>query len=137
MKLITRWLLMSALAVGLTGAITPGEAHARGRGKTKVELNGKLNLNEATASQLDLLPGVGEKAAEKIIAHRKKTPFKRIEELVKVKGFGKKKFEKLKPYLSVSGETNLTARRVKISVPEQPPSPGATSPTARGRRGWR
>ncbi len=78
---------------------------------TPAKVNGVVNLNQASATQLDLLPGVGEKAARKIIAYREKTPFKRIEELVKVKGFGKKKFEKLKGHLAVSGQSTLVAEK--------------------------
>ncbi|MGQ0505891.1 MAG: ComEA family DNA-binding protein [Myxococcaceae bacterium] len=72
---------------------------------------GSLNLNQATAQELDALPGVGEKAAERIIAHRERTPFQRPEQLVRVKGFGKKKFEKLRAYLAITGPT--TFRKVK------------------------
>jgi len=73
----------------------------------KKAVTGVVNLNTATASQLDELPGVGEAAVKRILEHRHKTPFKRIEELVKVKGFGKKKFEKLKPHLAVTGPTTI------------------------------
>lgn len=68
-------------------------------------VSGVVNLNTASAAQLDLLPGVGEKAAKRIIEYRSKRPFKRVEEIVKVKGFGKKKFEKMKPFVTVSGPT--------------------------------
>jgi competence protein ComEA len=91
------------------------EAHA-GKAKTRTVMTGVLNLNSASAAQLDQLPGVGEKAAARIIEHRKKTPFTRPEELVRVKGFGKKKYEKLKGHLTVSGATNLTVR--KEDLPE-------------------
>jgi competence protein ComEA len=100
---------MRVLALGLALAVS-GSALAAKR-KTQVELSGVINLNQATASQLDLLPGVGAKAAERIIEHRKKAPFKRIEELVNVKGFGKKRFDKLKAHLAVSGGTTLQARK--------------------------
>jgi competence protein ComEA len=73
----------------------------------KKVVTGVVNLNTATASQLDELPGVGQAAVKRILEHRQKTPFKRIEELVKVKGFGKKKFEKLKPHLAVTGATTI------------------------------
>ncbi len=75
------------------------------------KVTGVVNLNTATEAQLDALPGVGEKAAQRIIEHRKKTPFKRVEELVKVKGFGKKKFEKLKPHLAVTGDSTLKVEK--------------------------
>lgn len=103
---LSKWMAMAAAAVLLlTGA-------AEAKGKTRVQCSGQINLNTATAAQLDQLPGVGEKAAIKIIEFRKKTPFQRPEEIVKVKGFGKKKFEKLKPYLAVSGPTTLKTQRV-------------------------
>lgn len=99
---------MAVCAAALLALASAAEA----KGKTRVQLSGVINLNTATSSQLDQLPGVGEKAAKKIIEHRQKTPFNRPEEIVKVKGFGKKKFEKLKPYLTVSGPTTLKAQRV-------------------------
>lgn len=108
------WLMVAAVALGLTVGLVPGEADAAKRGKSKVELSGVINLNEATVEQLDLLPGVGEKAAERIIHYRKKRPFKRAAELVRVKGFGRKKFAKLKEHLAVTGPTTLTSRRVKV-----------------------
>jgi competence protein ComEA len=77
------------------------------------KVSGVANLNNATPAQLVLLPGVGEKAAARIVEHRKKTPFTRVEELVKVKGFGKKKFDKLKPHLAVSGATTLKAEKAQ------------------------
>lgn len=84
-----------------------GEALAGGKRSAKKQLSGVVNLNTATAQQLDLLPGVGEKAAKRIIEYRARTPFSRPEELVKVKGFGKRSFDKLKPYLAVAGPTTL------------------------------
>lgn len=89
----------AALVLGLLAAF-PAEA-------AKKVVTGVVNLNTATAAQLDELPGVGEKAASRIIEYRKKTPFKRVEELVKVKGFGKKKFDKLKAHLAISGPNTI------------------------------
>ncbi len=102
---------MAVAAVAAAGLMLlhGGSAQARAQGAAK--LSGVANLNQASPSQLDLLPGVGEKAAKKIVAYREKTPFKRVEELVRVKGFGKKKFEKLKPYLSVTGPTTLVSEK--------------------------
>jgi competence protein ComEA len=60
-----------------------------------------ININTASMEQLILLPGVGESTAEKILAYRKeKGGFKKIEDIMKVKGIGTKKFEKLKPYIT-------------------------------------
>ncbi|HEX8697215.1 MAG TPA: helix-hairpin-helix domain-containing protein [Myxococcaceae bacterium] len=109
---------MSARAVTVVGMVVlglllmPGVAEA-GRGRT--QYTGVVNLNQATEAELDQLPGVGTKAAERIVTHRQKRPFQRLEELVKVKGFGKKKFEKLKPYLTLTGQTTLKAERPTAS----------------------
>lgn len=63
---------------------------------------GKINLNLATAEQLDSLSGVGEVTAKKIIDHRTKNgPFKRVEDIMQIDGIGQKKFEKLKDEISV------------------------------------
>ena len=116
-----------AMVVVAMGFLVAGAAEAAGKRKAAATtVSGVVNLNQASAAQLDLLPGVGEKAAKKIVAHREKTPFKRVEELVKVKGFGKKKFEKLKPYLVVAGPTTLSVQKEKK---EGSSTPQARSPT--------
>ena len=62
-----------------------------------------LNLNTATAAQLEALPGVGAKTAERIIEYRQKNGgFKKIEELMNVRGIGERNFLKLKPLIAVS-----------------------------------
>ncbi len=62
---------------------------------------GKININSASKSELDRLPGVGPKTAEKIIRYRKKRPFKTIYDIMKVKGIGRKKFEKMRAFIVV------------------------------------
>jgi len=117
---------LAAVAVGFTMMGAAGAQAAPRKASSKV-LSGVLNLNTASASQLDAMPGVGPKAAERIIAFRSKTPFTRPEDLVKVKGFGKKKLDKLKAHLSVSGPTTL-----KVSTSdgayEEPPAQGRPAP---------
>jgi competence protein ComEA len=62
-----------------------------------------VNLNTATQAQLEALPGVGPKAALRILDYRKQNgSFKKIEDLMNVKGFGEKTFLKLKPMITVS-----------------------------------
>ena len=66
-----------------------------------------LNLNTATADQLETLPGIGSKTAERIIEFRTKSGgFKRIEDLMNVKGIGEKSFLKLKPLIVVPVKTD-------------------------------
>jgi competence protein ComEA len=72
-----------------------------------------INLNTATAAQLESLPGIGARTAERIIEHRQKNgSFKKIEELMNVRGVGEKSFLKLKPLITVTPP--------KIEVAEQP-----------------
>jgi competence protein ComEA len=62
-----------------------------------------VNLNSATQAQLESLPGLGAKVAERILDYRQKNgQFKKVEDLMNVKGIGEKSFLKLKPLLKVS-----------------------------------
>lgn len=59
-----------------------------------------LNVNTATVSQLDLLPGIGPALAKRIVAYRKAHGrFQSIEQLQEVSGIGPKKLIKMRPYL--------------------------------------
>jgi competence protein ComEA len=62
----------------------------------------KININQADAKALTTLKGIGKDRAVKIIEYREKNgPFEKIEDLMKVKGIGKKIFEQNKNLLSV------------------------------------
>ncbi len=61
-----------------------------------------VNINTASATEIATLPGVGAKMAARIIEYRQKNgPFKKVEELMNVRGIGEKNFLKLKPQLAV------------------------------------
>jgi competence protein ComEA len=69
-----------------------------------------VNLNTATASELATLPGIGPRTAQLIVEHREKSGgFKKIEELMHVKGIGEKSFLRLKDLVTV-GEKTPAAR---------------------------
>jgi competence protein ComEA len=59
-----------------------------------------IKINEATREQLMLLPGIGEKTAEKIISARTKNPLTTEQDILNIKGIGKKTLEKIKPYIT-------------------------------------
>ncbi|MGQ9619056.1 MAG: ComEA family DNA-binding protein [Candidatus Aminicenantia bacterium] len=62
----------------------------------------KVNINTATAQELSSLPRIGPKKASAIIEFRNKNgKFKRIEDIMKVKGIGEKTFLKLKDFITV------------------------------------
>ncbi len=63
------------------------------------EDNFKININSAPLESLILIPGIGEKTARVIINLREREKFKNYDDLLKVKGIGKKKLEKIKDYI--------------------------------------
>ena len=64
--------------------------------------NLKVNINKATQADLQLLPGIGESTAAKIIEHREKNgKFSSIEEIKNVSGIGDAKYENIKDYISI------------------------------------
>jgi len=91
----TAWALL--LCFGLM--LAPAAALAQ---KATAPAQGKININTATAEQLQTLPGVGPVLAKTIIEHRTKSgKFNKIEEIINVKGMGEKKFQKIKDRLTV------------------------------------
>ncbi|MGG3688465.1 helix-hairpin-helix domain-containing protein [Caldifermentibacillus hisashii] len=64
--------------------------------------DGKVNINQADASALDSLPGIGPSKAEAIIEYRETNgPFQKVEDLMNISGIGEKTFEKLKDQITV------------------------------------
>jgi len=62
----------------------------------------KININTATLTELQQLPRIGEKIAQRIIEFRNQNgDFKKIEELLKVKGIGEQMFSRLKDKITV------------------------------------
>src|ERR1051325_8033514 len=98
-RIITSALLI-ALCTGTAFAQAPA---GRTAAASALSTAAPVNLNTATAAQLDALPGVGKATAERIIEYRQKNGgFKKNEELMNVKGVGEKSFLKLKPYITVT-----------------------------------
>ena len=62
-----------------------------------------VNLNSGTVAQIASLPGIGAKTAELVVQYRTKNgPFKKIEEVMNVRGIGEKSFLKIKDRLTVA-----------------------------------
>ena len=72
------------------------------------QVEGKVNINTATEAQIALLPGLGPKLATEVVNYRTNNGgFKTIEDIKKVSGVGDKKFEKIKDYVVLEGETTI------------------------------
>ena len=92
------WMLMTALFVTALGA-------------TAAAAEGKINVNTASVEQLTLLPQVGPAVAQRIVEFREENGnFKSAEDLMLVRGIGEKTFQRLAPYIALSGETTLSEK---------------------------
>jgi competence protein ComEA len=80
---------------------TPPAAAAK-KAAARVTSNNPLDLNRATASQLDTLPGIGPVTAQRILDYRAKVGrINAVDELKKISGLGGAKFEEIKDLLRV------------------------------------
>ena len=71
-----------------------------------------VNINTAAAAELQTLPGVGPATAARIIEYREKNGlFKKLEELMNVRGMGEKTFLKLRPQLTLTAPKTDAARQ--------------------------
>lgn len=95
---------------------------------------GIVNINTADVAQLALLPRVGAKAAQRIVDYRKEHGnFRKTSDLMQVKGFGEKSFEKLSSYVTVDGKTTLSAKVHTTSNRPRKSSKKSSSPTPAAR----
>jgi competence ComEA-like helix-hairpin-helix protein len=76
----------------------PPERHTVRKPNVPDEL---INLNTATAADLDRLPGIGPVLAARIVAERDKRPFAKVEDLRRVSGIGPKKLDAIRPLVTV------------------------------------
>lgn len=111
----TRNLGLCLLAFGLAlpvRAASPKSPRARtASAPSAAAATGTVNLNAASPEQIALLPRVGIKVARRIVDYRKANgDFKKIEDVMEVKGVGEKLFVSLRPHLSISGPTTLAAK---------------------------
>ena len=122
---IARALIIPVLGLSLSGLAAHPAVAEGDPAKT-------VNLNQASATELARLPRVGSKLADRIVAHRSQNgPFKRVEDVMEVKGVGEKMFASLKPYLAISGPTTLTQ---KVSSAGKKGGSPRSSRSARGQK---
>ena len=99
-----RMMTAIVLVLGLVTAATSAQEAARPTAKAAASAPaGMVNLNTATVAQLETLPGIGKATAERILEYRQKNGgFKKVEDLMNVRGIGEKSFLKMKPLITVT-----------------------------------
>ncbi len=96
MRMITAVLLAIALSAGAAAA----QSSSAAKQTPGAEM---VNLNTATVAQLETLPGIGPATAQRILEYRQKSGgFKKVEELMNVRGIGEASFLKIKPLVSIT-----------------------------------
>lgn len=109
-NLIVRGVAAGAVAVFLSLLSLEVAAAAEPRAAPpETRLVGVVNVNTASAEQLELLPGIGPARAAAILEYRKEHErFKRVEDLTQVSGIGERALERIRSHVALKGKT--TAR---------------------------
>jgi competence protein ComEA len=108
-------LMVALLLAPLAAAAAPASA-------------GVVNVNTASAEQLQLLPRIGASVAQRVLDYRKENgKFAALDDLMLVRGIGESTFQQLKPYVTLSGETTLK-EKVKPTRSTAKPAAPASAP---------
>jgi len=112
MRIVMMVLLVLGLGVAQATAHAEQGAPRRATPDAKASASAPVNLNTATAAQLESLPGIGKSTAERILEYREKNGgFKKVEDLMNVRGIGEKSFLKLKPLVTVAAAKGASAEQ--------------------------
>jgi len=95
-------------------------------------VDGVVNINTAEVGVLGLLPGIGPAKAAQIVVYRRRHPFRTVDELVRIRGIGRKMVRRLRAHLAVSGPTTATGAVAPpaAAVPPPPVPPPRPPPPA-------
>jgi comEA protein len=100
-QFISTALVIGGIAVAVSAA-PRGQSSSAPSGKDK-PATAVVNINTATSAELQTLPGVGAATAARILEYRQKNGgFKKVEDLMNVRGIGEKTFLKLKPLITIT-----------------------------------
>jgi competence protein ComEA len=116
---------------GAQAEIAPGSGSVTGVGPSPVALlsdqpstaaapkrshQGPLDVNRATEQDFDALPGIGPRLAERIMEYRQSVgTFHSLDELRAVKGIGKKKFDRIRPLVTVTPDAGSLGKEKKAT----------------------
>lgn len=90
----------------------PDAAAPNDPGPVRSDVPRRVDLNQASLSDLEALPGIGPKLAQRVIEFRnERGPFRNVEDLREVKGIGRKKFDRLRPHVLVTNTRSLAPHK--------------------------
>lgn len=140
---------LGAISLLVSGGLGRASPRAEAKTEAKAEARGKLldgvvNLNTAPPAVLLMLPGVGPGRVRGILDYRARRPFRTVDELVRIKGIGRRMVREIRPHLAVTGPStaragpagleglNALAARPPVVAPASPVNP-AKPPGLAGR----
>jgi len=101
LRLLALAALLGALRAGPALAAPDRSSPPSGQGAPTPAQDTRININEAGADVLVQLPGIGPSRAQAIIAERKKRRFRRVEDIIRVPGIGRKTFGRIRQAIRV------------------------------------
>lgn len=109
MRRVLWGVVVLGLCVGQSGAVPVQETAPAEASRVQSAL---IDLNAATGMELETLPGIGPRTAERILEYRREHGrFERIEDLMDVRGIGERTFLRLKPLVTVAAIEPDAGRR--------------------------
>jgi competence protein ComEA len=103
--------LGAAIAMAALAGVSHAEAQRRdttAQAPAAQTAEGVVNIQTASVEELQRLPGIGPSKAAAIVAARQTQPFRRVEDILRVRGIGRATFRRLRPLITVTGPTTLT-----------------------------